>query len=320
MPSYYEILQIAPSAGAAEIETAYETQYNQWRRLVTHHDPDIVNQANQALQALEKIRATLADPVRRAAYNEGIGIGGVSGGLADPNAMLRAIQPPAAPPPPLPNAPTATQVVAPPTGLASGLWACAKCGTDNPAQTKFCFKCGNQLVRKCPACGKEASLIATGRCGECGVDYDEAMHRNDVKRQIGLLQKEIGEKEAEHAEALAGAKDSALAGLGAVIAVVGIVFIFVTITTSFVGVLFGLLLIGVGGAMIFNGRNTLRQFTSQAEMVQQHINQLQSQMQQLNAELGLVADYSSVLACTNCGSENPQNAKFCTKCGYQFAP
>lgn len=320
MPSYYEILQIAPTAGATEIETAYETQYNQWRRLVTHHDPDIVNQANQALQALEKIRTTLADPVRRAAYNEGIGIGGVMGGLADPAAMLRAIQPPAAPPPPLPSATAATQVAAPPAMPASGLWACAKCGTDNPAQTKFCFKCGNQLVRKCPACGKEASLIATGRCGECGVDYDEAIHRNEVKAQIVQLEKELREKEQEHTEELAGSHDTSMAILGVIMAIFGIIFVLMTMTTSGFGILFGLIVAGIGGMMLFNASNTRKQNKSQADMLHQNMTQIQSHIRQLNAELGLVADYSNVLACTNCGTENPQNAKFCTKCGYQFAP
>lgn len=51
--NYYEILNLQPTASSADIQTAFENQYNQWRRLVTHHDPKVVNQANQALQALE---------------------------------------------------------------------------------------------------------------------------------------------------------------------------------------------------------------------------------------------------------------------------
>ena len=56
MSNYYEILNVPTTASTAEIQTAYEQQYDQWRRLVTHQDPNVVNQANQALKALETIR------------------------------------------------------------------------------------------------------------------------------------------------------------------------------------------------------------------------------------------------------------------------
>jgi DnaJ-class molecular chaperone len=65
MLNYYEILQVASTATTTDIEVACEAHYNRWRRLVTHHDSSVVAQANQALQQLEQIRATLTDPQKR---------------------------------------------------------------------------------------------------------------------------------------------------------------------------------------------------------------------------------------------------------------
>ncbi len=45
MPTYYEVLQISSTATLAEIEAACEAQYKHWRRLVTHHDPQVVHKA-----------------------------------------------------------------------------------------------------------------------------------------------------------------------------------------------------------------------------------------------------------------------------------
>ena len=69
--NYYQILGITPSATVAEVETAVEGHYNKWRRLVTHHDPNVVTRANQALQAIERIRTTLTTPDKRAVYDAG---------------------------------------------------------------------------------------------------------------------------------------------------------------------------------------------------------------------------------------------------------
>ncbi|MDZ4720907.1 MAG: DnaJ domain-containing protein [Roseiflexaceae bacterium] len=190
MSTYYEILQIAPTATLAEIESAYDTQYNQWRRLVTHHDPNIVNQANQTLQLLETARTTLTDPTRRALYDGEIGVGTTAGGLADPTALasVPVAQPrmPMAPPPPPPiqvpaasMAPQQIQQIQRP-----GLWACYKCGTDNPTGTKFCFSCSAQLVRDCPECENSSSLVATGICGICGKKYEDALNRQELRKKL----------------------------------------------------------------------------------------------------------------------------------------
>lgn len=107
MQTYYKVLGIASDATTAEIEVACETQYNHWRRLVTHHDPDTANKANQALQWLERARTTLADPVKREVYDTSIGLRGPIGGLADPQARPKVVAP--KPPPPRPHAEPQTQ-------------------------------------------------------------------------------------------------------------------------------------------------------------------------------------------------------------------
>src|SRR4030042_1728961 len=96
--SYYEILGVAPAASQAEIEIVIEERYNKWRRLVTHHDQSVVTQANQALQAIEQIRATLTNPQKREVYDAAIGLKGAVGGLGDPEAIYQQSRPTPMPP------------------------------------------------------------------------------------------------------------------------------------------------------------------------------------------------------------------------------
>lgn len=171
MSNYYEQLNVSPMATTDEIQTAIDTHYNQWRHNVTHPDATIVEEANRNLRVLEHMRATLTDPAKRAGYDAGIGLGGAAG-LADPMAVMHQT----APPPPRPQKATGQSY-----GAASGLWACPKCATDNPPQTKHCFKCGTQLVRNCPNCDQMTSLVASGFCGNCGANYDLAVRMAELR-------------------------------------------------------------------------------------------------------------------------------------------
>jgi uncharacterized membrane protein YqjE len=196
MPNYYEVLNLQPTATTSEIEVACESQYNQWRRLVTHHDPNVVNQANQALQLLETIRTTLTNTNTRAVYDAGIGIGVTLGGLADPEAILsQAAAAPTPPPPdllkPRAGAPSAAAVSKP------NLWVCPKCNCDNPADTKYCYKCGAQLVRNCPECKKMTSLVVSGFCGNCGFQYEVALQRAELTGKIDLAQQQLDTLETQ---------------------------------------------------------------------------------------------------------------------------
>lgn len=189
MTTYYEMLKIQPTASAAEVETAIQEQYDRWRRLVTHHDATVVNEANRSLAMLETIRGTLTNASRRSAYDAGIGLSGTVGGLADLDVILRDLDPTVTPPVPgffkVPGAPSAATV-------SSSLWICPKqeCKADNPPHTRFCFKCGTELVRKCPECGAMTSLVATQMCGSCGYNYEVATQRLDLKTRVSELQNE----------------------------------------------------------------------------------------------------------------------------------
>lgn len=170
MSSYYETLNVAPTASSAEIETAYDTAYNQWRRLVTHHDPAMVNQANESLRMLEEIRTILLDPQKRASYDTTIGLQGMAGGLTD----LQATPPTALPvmsPPRRPAMPIGGEK--PQTLQRTDAWVCPKCQTANGVGTRFCKGCGQSLGRDCPNCGKLTETAAPF-CSSCGVNMAEA--------------------------------------------------------------------------------------------------------------------------------------------------
>jgi ribosomal protein L40E len=49
--------------------------------------------------------------------------------------------------------------------------ACAACGTENPADARFCMSCGSQLERICPSCNAPAPAAARF-CMSCGAGLD----------------------------------------------------------------------------------------------------------------------------------------------------
>ena len=44
---------------------------------------------------------------------------------------------------------------------------CASCGTENPADARFCSSCGSPLHQTCPSCGAEQPAAAAF-CSSCG--------------------------------------------------------------------------------------------------------------------------------------------------------
>lgn len=191
MTTYYETLSLAPTASAPEIESACEQRYLRSKGLVTHHDPAIALEASQELHQIELIRTTLTDPAKRSAYDQALGLGGTTSALVDLSLARTAqdsagfIARPLTPPPSRPAATTSTQ--------PQSLWTCATaaCRADNPPNTKFCFKCGTQLVRQCPNCDQMASLLTTQRCGECGYSYEAAGERRVLRERILQLRDSI---------------------------------------------------------------------------------------------------------------------------------
>lgn len=177
MTNYYEFLNMAANASSEELQAAIDGLYNEWRQSVTHPDPVVVEEANRKLRLLEKARSTLMDPAKRADYDTSLDISR-AGGLADPTAAPRQ----APPPPPRPKMP--------PAGKAetAALWACRKCGTENPEWTQFCLNCRAELVRRCPECGQLKSLVKTNTCGSCGFEYRAAERRMELKKLVAGLQ------------------------------------------------------------------------------------------------------------------------------------
>ncbi len=205
MTTYYEILNVRSTATIAEIEAALDTQYNHWRRLVTHHDPNVVNEANQKLQVLEEARTALTNPAKRAAYDSAMNLGGAIGGLADPQVRIEhpvvTASRPLTTPQPAPG-PAATRMDA---------WVCPKCQTPNPVNTQYCENCGSQIGVSCPSCNM-LTRAAARFCSHCGVDVQKSRQEQeytalaqqrqqqlqDIQSQISQYRKEIAEYEGLH--------------------------------------------------------------------------------------------------------------------------
>jgi len=192
MANYYEMLGVNTSATASEIEVAIDARYNQWRALVTHHDPNVVNQANQELQKLEMIRGTLMDVNKRAGYDAAVGLGNTIGGLADPSAIAPAVRRP-----PLPPSPPGMRLAPSAASQRTDAWECARCQTPNPPNTRFCEKCGNALGKDCPNCVKLIKTAATF-CPHCGKNIEQAAQEKRVREEEAEKQKQL--EAVKHAE------------------------------------------------------------------------------------------------------------------------
>lgn len=182
MTNYYEILNVSPTASTSDIEQALDAQYNQVRRLITHHDPNIVNQANRDLQVLEKIRSILTDVGKRSAYDAAILP--QFGGLVDPQ-----IQPSS------PNSQPSLFVGSPQPAVSASPsqpvgpipsqrgWTCPKCQSINAVNSQFCKSCGETLAAPCPACKHLAERNAEF-CTNCGVNILRAAEKNKLDAQL----------------------------------------------------------------------------------------------------------------------------------------
>jgi hypothetical protein len=180
MANYYEILQVSPSSTSMEIEQALDSQYNKTRRLVTHHDPNVINQANLDLQVLEKIRSTLLDPGKRIAYDAAID-SLVGLGNSTPNTFPgRSIPgfPQAGP-----QAFASAQTVLPTSAFSQRIWICQKCHAPNVINSQFCKKCGEILAAPCPACEHLVEKIADF-CPNCGVNVVKAQQKKELEAEL----------------------------------------------------------------------------------------------------------------------------------------
>ncbi len=73
---------------------------------------------------------------------------------------------------------------------------CGLCGTENPAGTTNCIKCGKPLIIPCPACGAENNNSAK-TCAKCGFDLTKMEKAVELLRQAKQKHAEKALEEAE---------------------------------------------------------------------------------------------------------------------------
>lgn len=279
MKNYYETLGVSTSATGEEIQSVIDGLYNQWRQAVTHPDASVVDEANRSLRGLEQMRSILTDPQKRAAYDAGIGLSGAVG-LADPTAIMnKALRSP-------PSSKKAS--VTTDKSSTADLWVCTNCTTNNPPQTRHCFKCGSQLVRKCPNCGQVSSLVATGFCGHCGASYvlasqlfDQRQQRTEAAQRVQSLAQELRDLEARVNGLVEPSPPAGVYLAGTLIVAVGLWILFTWILPLKL-----IALTGIGGAVvwvIYSARgygNAKDKWESEVNAISQRVTQLELETEQ----------------------------------------
>lgn len=187
--NYYEILNIQPTSPRAEIERSLDAQYNKLRQLVTHHDPNVVNQANLGLQTLEKIRSVLIDDGKRSAYDAAINSS--AGNFVDPTSNPLMTNSLSASPMQGTSPQSAPRYLPPTQASGQRVWTCPKCQSPNAVNSQFCKKCGESLASPCPECN---SLVEKSSkfCTNCGVNIVKAQQKKDWEKELARSQSELG--------------------------------------------------------------------------------------------------------------------------------
>ncbi len=287
MSTYYELLKLDNTASQEEIEAKLDDQYTKWRSLVTHHDPDVVTQANQALQLLEEMRVVLLDPGKRADYDAGIASQQVGvAGLADPEMILAANPMGAGGMAP----PRQRQVQQPePVIERTDAWICPNCNKANVIGTQFCAKCGNRIALECPSCGSLEEL-SKKFCSHCGVDKEKSFMENQ-KSQIRDLEQRIQYKNQELSEAKSQpgkfAKEHSLevpGGCGRTMALLGLIFIAIIIGITAESyalglIIFALVIVGEVFFDIEKRNQSVNEYIEQS--IRPEINNLQAEIKRI---------------------------------------
>ncbi|MDD2521354.1 MAG: zinc ribbon domain-containing protein [Anaerolineaceae bacterium] len=199
MVNFYELLQVRQTASETEIEGKLDEQYQKWRGLVTHHDPSVVAQANQALQTIEEARSTLLNPATRLGYDNTLKAElATMGGLSDPNISF------AQPTTQfagfnggmMAGAPAINIPVVNPVSIErTDAWICPSCGKPNPIGSIYCVNDGSVIGKSCPSCN--TMVEASNKfCSNCGVDKEQAFQENK-KGTIAMMQDRINAVRAE---------------------------------------------------------------------------------------------------------------------------
>lgn len=195
MENYYTILGVDASVSQGELESRWEDEYNKIRRLVTHHNPSVAEEANHKLRMLEQARNILFDPAKRAAYTAGLADQKTSG-LGDPSAQSA--------PGPASAAPRGAYSVPPPPPQQDlNVWTCPDCGERNVVGKRYCSKCGGLLAKNCPNC-QNLNQLADVYCSTCGVDIEETVHEQKMAEEKRQQEERVRrERMAEEQERIA---------------------------------------------------------------------------------------------------------------------
>lgn len=192
MENYYQLLGVTQTVSQTELETVWEDKYNEVRRLVTHHEPAVVEDANRTMRMLENARNILFDPEKRAEYTERLFGQGVSG-LSDPTATPA----PGIKTPPSPGMQIGGQPAQPaaPAPQRLDAWICPECQRENALGTQYCASCGNKIAKACPVCDT-LDYLGNNFCPNCGANKEEAFQQN-IQAQIKVIQNKINAAESE---------------------------------------------------------------------------------------------------------------------------
>jgi len=174
MENYYEILSITPQANSEENTNSIGNHYNQVRRLINHHDPGVVNQANQALLVLEKMKVVLSDPLKKAEYNLSIT---TVGSLLDTFTYST-------------NVLEQTNFIIGNTQnnlggyvLGTDGWICPKCQQPNLKGALFCQYCSEAIGRICSDCMTHyESKVAF--CPSGGKSIEQAQKKSQLAQAL----------------------------------------------------------------------------------------------------------------------------------------
>lgn len=214
MPNYYEYLQVEPFASDQEIQAALNQKYEQCKRLSTHDDPTVAQQANLALQSLEKIKDVLLIPDRRAVYDETLGL---TPAVVD-SPVISYAKPADEPEvsPVIMQGNELTAQTAPSVGITERL-KCENCNSLNPVGTRFCLDCGNEICSPCPKCGTlyEKSKEYCPACGVSRQQYSEEQEKvrlEATERQKKEVQKSLSAAEAHLEDGMYGLTKDTLDG------------------------------------------------------------------------------------------------------------
>lgn len=186
---------------------------------------------------------------------------------------------------------------------------CYKCSAVNFPNTKHCARCGTMLIRPCPECGRETSLISSSICISCGAYYDYIVYKKTIQEELLTKEGEFQELSKRLTSANeyfrnrvppAHSKFSnffiLLAWAYTVVSVIlvlvffiggasNIILVVLLISSSFLGILMGIIGERVKSAERTIYRKTLEVFNKQTNKIQEQLYGMVNDQDRLRKEI-----------------------------------